>query len=198
MQNPSRFDSMIRRIGDFPVPGVTFYDVTPLLSDGEAFREAVSALTDPFLNARIQKVVGAEARGFFVAPAIAHELRAGFVPIPKSGKLPFRTRRHQESLADTEGVVNSQNFVPGGATTYVKPYDFELHSDAIREGENVLVVGHLLAKGGTAAACCRLVESSGGTVSGCAFLIELASLRGAERLSPRNVFSLLRYGGHPS
>lgn len=198
MQNPSRFDSMIRRIGDFPVPGVTFYDVTPLLSDGEAFREAVSALTDPFRNARIQKVVGAEARGFFVAPAIAHELRAGFVPIRKPGKLPFRTRRHQEALADTEGVVNAQNFVPGGATTYVKPYDFELHSDAIREGENVLVVDDLLAKGGTAAACCRLVESSGGTVSGCAFLIELASLRGDERLSPRNVFSLLRYGGHPS
>jgi adenine phosphoribosyltransferase len=135
MQNPSRFDSTIRRIGDFPVPGVTFYDVTPLLSDWEAFREAVSALTDPFRNARIQKVVGAEARGFFVAPAIAHKLRAGFVPIRKPGKLPFRTRRHQEGLADTEGVVNAQNFVPGGATTYVKPYDFELHSDAIREGE---------------------------------------------------------------
>ena len=164
----------IRSIPDFPKPGILFRDITPLLAAPAAFRLAVVEMANPFRRDKIDVVAAAEARGFIFAAPVALELNASLVPIRKPGKLPYSTQ----------------------ALTYDLEYGsdtLEIHTDAIAPGSKVLVVDDLLATGGTVEACCRLVEKAGGIVVGCAFLIELADLKGADRIAQYKTISLVRY-----
>ena len=164
----------IRDIPDFPKPGIVFKDITPLFLDAGALREVVDALVAYGRERDAQYVVSAEARGFVLGAAVAVELGAGFILARKPGKLP-------RSVASVE---------------YALEYgvdSLEVHADAIPAGSRVLVHDDLLATGGTASALCRLVERAGGTVAGCAFVIELAFLRGRAQLEGYDVASLLRY-----
>jgi len=167
---------LIRNVADFPKKGIVFRDITTLLKDGPALREAVRALAAPFARERIEVVVGAEARGFILGAAVACELGAGFVPVRKPGKLPAET-------------VEETYQLEYGTDTLA------MHRDAIGAGTRVLMVDDLLATGGTMAACCRMVQSLGGEIAGCAFLIELSFLGGRERLSPYRIISLVDYEG---
>jgi adenine phosphoribosyltransferase len=174
-----QFDSsilanLVRDIEDFPKPGVTFKDITPLLANPEAFSSAVDAIVVSFGRGQIDKVVGIEARGFIIAAPVAYHFNAGFVPLRKAGKLPYDT------------LSQSYDLEYGSET-------LELHSDAISSDDRVLIVDDVLATGGTAAAACELVERTGATVSGLAFIIELSFLEGAKRISDYNYTSLLTY-----
>jgi adenine phosphoribosyltransferase len=164
----------IRNVPDFPKPGILFRDITPLLSNPAAFRRAVVDMANPFRTAKIDVVAAAEARGFIFAAPVALELNAALVPIRKPGKLPYRT---QSLTYDLEY----------GSDT------LQIHTDAIAPGAKVLVVDDLLATGGTIEACCRLVEKSGGIVTGCSFLIELADMKGAERIAQYKTISLIKF-----
>src|SRR5438094_8421466 len=166
--------SLIRDIPDFPRPGIGFKDITPVLADADALATSVQGLAEHARPLRIECVVAAEARGFLLGPALALELRAGFVLARKPGKLPYET-------------VSSEYLLEYGAG------ELELHTDAVRDGTRVLVHDDLLATGGTAAALCELVEQLGGEVVGCGFLIELTFLDGRKRLEPREVHALLSY-----
>ncbi len=166
--------SHIRSIRDFPTPGIVFRDITTLCKDPEALEAAVDALTEPFLDDRIDKVLAAEARGFIFGGAVACRLDAGFVPVRKPGKLP------------ADALERTYELEYGTDTVTV-------HKDAIEMGERVLVLDDLLATGGTARACCELVEELGGLVAACAFLIELSFLPGREKLSDYKVISLIDY-----
>jgi adenine phosphoribosyltransferase len=165
---------LIRDVPDFPKPGILFKDITPPLADPAGLSLAVEYLTQPFRQERIHKVVGAESRGFIFGTAVARNLSAGFVPIRKPGKLPSATISADYALE--YGVDR-----------------LEIHQDAIVPGENVLMVDDLLATGGTIAACCRLVEALGGRIVGVAFLIELAFLRGRQKIDRYRVHSVLSY-----
>ena len=167
-------ESYIRSIPDFPKQGIVFRDITPLLSSPEGLDAAVGALTRAARELRPDVVIGAEARGFLLGPALARELVAGFVPARKPGKLPHDT-------------VSADYSLEYGADA------LELHADAIGQGARVLVHDDLLATGGTARALCRLVEQLGGQVVGCAFLIELAFLGGRAALAPHDVHALISY-----
>ena len=166
--------SYIREIPDFPKPGILFRDITPLMASPEGFRTAVDGLAAYGREVGARLVIGAEARGFLLGPAIANELDAGFVLARKPGKLPYET-------------VTAEYQLEYGTDR------LELHTDAIAPGTRVLVHDDLLATGGTAQALCSLVEQLGGTVAGCGFLIELTDLRGRERVAPRDVHALLAY-----
>ena len=164
----------IRDIPGFPKPGVVFKDITPLMADAAALDAAVVALADLARPLRPHVVIGAEARGFLLGPALARELGAGFVLARKPGKLPHET-------------VSAEYALEYGTDT------LELHSDAVAAGARVLVHDDLLATGGTARALCELVETVGGTVVGCGFLIELAFLGGREQLAGYDVEALITY-----
>lgn len=164
----------IRDIPDFPKPGIVFKDITPLLADPDALDAAVGALADWARPLEIDVVIGAEARGFLLGPALARELGAGFVLARKPGKLPHDTIRAEYEL---EYGTDS----------------LELHTDAVSRGHRVLVHDDLLATGGTAAALISLVEQAGGVVAGCGFLVELAFLPGREQLGDAAVHALVRY-----
>lgn len=172
--NDLKLSDYIRSIPDFPKPGILFRDITPLLTAPAAFRRAVVDMANPFRTAKIDVVAAAEARGFIFAAPVALELNASLVPIRKPGKLPFET---QSMTYDLEY----------GSDT------LEIHADAIPAGSKVLVVDDLLATGGTVEACCRLVEKVGGVVAGCAFLIELADLKGRQRIGRYDTVSLIQY-----
>jgi adenine phosphoribosyltransferase len=164
----------IREIPDFPKPGIVFRDITPLLASPLAFQSAIDQLADHFRDRHIDVVAAAEARGFLFAAPLALELKVGFVPIRKPGKLPFETHSfHYELEYGTDTL--------------------QIHVDGIAPGQDVLLVDDLLATGGTIDACCRLVEKAQARVVACAFLIELTRLRGAVRLTPHEVFSLIQY-----
>jgi adenine phosphoribosyltransferase len=163
----------IRAIPDFPKPGVLFRDITPLLQDPVAFRQAVREMGDRVRDLKVDLVAAAEARGFLFAAPLAIELQAGLVPIRKHGKLPYKTIAHTYDLEYGSDTL-------------------EIHVDAIRPGANVLVVDDLLATGGTVDACCRLVEMAGGNVVGCMFLVELAAFGGVEKVRRYNTISLIR------
>ncbi len=165
---------LIRDVPDFPKKGIVFKDITPLFQNPKGLRETVESIADHYRNKDIDVVVGAEARGFILAPAIALNLGAGFVPIRKPGKLPYEKVRMSYALEYGTDTL-------------------EIHKDAIKKGQQVLIVDDLLATGGTMAACCKLVESLGGNVVGCAFLIELTFLNGKRALDKYDIFSLLKY-----
>jgi adenine phosphoribosyltransferase len=164
----------IREIPDFPKPGIGFKDVTTLLADPEALDAAVRGLADHARTLQPDVVIGAEARGFLLGPALARELGCGFVLARKPGKLPHDTLRAEYLLEYGTDAL-------------------EVHTDAVTHGARVLVHDDLHATGGTAAALCSLVEQSGGVVAGCAFLIELAFLDGRSALAPHQVHALVRY-----
>ena len=164
----------IRDIPDFPKPGILFKDITPLLADPDAFRAAIDALAERYRRQPVDAVAAVEARGFLFAAPLALVLHKPLVPLRKPGKLPF----HTHSL--------SYDLEYGSAELHV-------HTDGVVAGARVLLVDDLLATGGTMRAGCQLVEKAGGTVAGCAFLVELGFLGGREKLKPREVFSLIRY-----
>jgi adenine phosphoribosyltransferase len=168
------FKSRIREVPDFPKPGINFYDITTLLRDPEGFKGAIEALSAPFVGAGIDIVVGIESRGFILGGAVADRLGSGFCPIRKPGKLPAKTLRESFSLEyGTDSI--------------------EIHTDAIRAGQRVLVVDDVLATGGTARAAASLVKNLGGTLHGLAFLIELDFLNGRDKLAGEQVTSVLHY-----
>ena len=166
--------SKIRHVPDFPKPGILFYDITTLLQDPDGLRAAIDSLALPFRDQGIDIVVGIESRGFIFGAAVADRISAGFTPVRKPGKLPSRTVR----------------------ATYALEYgtdSLEMHDDAIRGGQRVLIVDDLLATGGTAGATTELVKRLGGEVHALAFLIELVALKGRERLAGERVHTVLKY-----
>lgn len=170
----SELAACIRDVPDFPKKGIVFKDITPLLRNGSAFRQAVEQLADQVKDLRVDAVVGMESRGFIFAAPLAYLLGVGFVPVRKLGRLPGRTTNIEYQL---EYGTNS----------------LELHVDALERGNTVLVVDDLLATGGTVAATIELVERLGATVAATAFLVELTFLKGRERLQGRRVISLVKY-----
>lgn len=169
----------IRSIPDYPKPGIVFRDITTLLGDARAFRRAVDELVHPFAGGRIDKVAGIEARGFILGGAVAHQLSAGFVPIRKKGKLPHETVRIAYSL---EYGVD----------------EMEIHTDAIGQGQRVILIDDLIATGGTAVAATQLLRQIGAEIVAACFVIDLPDLGGAEKL--RNlgveVRTLMSFEGH--
>jgi adenine phosphoribosyltransferase len=165
---------LIREVPDFPKPGINFYDITTLLKDKRGFGETIQALGDHYRGKPIDVVVGIEARGYFFAPAIAHALNAGFVPVRKPKKLPHKVRSVEYELEYGSDIL-------------------EMHADAIEPGQSVLIIDDVLATGGTASAVARLVELCQGQVAGLGFVIELTFLNGRKKLAGRDIFSLLQY-----
>jgi adenine phosphoribosyltransferase len=170
----AKLKSVIRDVPDFPKPGILFKDITPILGDPGLLQETVEALAAPFRPDRISRVLGIESRGFIFAPLLAMALGVGFVPARKPGKLPWKTVREEYALEYGTDAL-------------------EIHRDALKAGERVLVVDDLLATGGTATAAARLVEKLGGTVAGAAFVIELEFLGGRLKLPISKVHSLVRF-----
>jgi adenine phosphoribosyltransferase len=164
----------IRDIPNFPKPGITFKDITPLLKDPRALRHAIDAMAERFEGLQLDYVVGIESRGFIFGAALAYKLELGFLPIRKPGKLPYVTERIDYTLEYGSGAL-------------------EIHQDALAHGERVLLIDDLLATGGTAFATRALVERLGGQVAACGFVVELSELGGRERLPGLNVQALLSY-----
>lgn len=167
------FKEKIRSIKDYPKEGITFRDITILLKDGEAFREAIDAMKDLVKDEAIDKVVGIEARGFILGAPLAYDLGVGFVPIRKPGKLPADTHSAEYELEYGSDTV-------------------EMHVDAIEKGEKVLIVDDLLATGGTGSAAVEICKSAGADVIGCLVLIELDGLNGRDKM-PVPVYSLMEF-----
>ncbi len=165
---------LIREVPDFPKPGINFYDITTLLKDKRGFRETIDALQNHYRNVPIDVVVGIEARGYFFAPAMAHALGAGFVPVRKPKKLPHTVRSVEYELEYGTDQL-------------------EIHADAIEPGQNVLIIDDVLATGGTASAVARLVQQLEGKIAGLGFVIELTFLNGRQKLDGHDVFALLQY-----
>jgi adenine phosphoribosyltransferase len=162
-RDPAWLANYLRDVPDFPEPGIVFKDLTPLLADVDAFRYTVDAIADHAAGLTVDKVVGIEARGFIFAAAVAYRLGAGFVPVRKPGKLPWKT------------VTETYELEYGTDS-------LDVHGDAITAGETVYVVDDVLATGGTAAAACRLVDRLGGAIAGLAFVVELGFLEGRAKL----------------
>lgn len=164
----------IRPIPDFPKPGILFRDITPLLAAGAALADAIARLAEPWRDARLDAVAAVEARGFLFATPLALELGVGVIPVRKPGKLPADTIAHEYELEYGRDRL-------------------EMHRGVLPAGARMLVVDDVLATGGTAAACVRLVEAAGGQVAGAAFLVEIAPLGGRGRLAPHRVESVVVY-----
>ena len=164
---------LIRDVPDFPKPGITYKDITPLLQCPAGLSLAVEYLTQPFRKSRVDIVAGAESRGFIFGTAVARNLSSGFVPIRKPGKLPWRISSVEYSLEYGSDSL-------------------EIHQDGVAEGDGVIIVDDLLATGGSMAAACDLIEGIGGRVIGCLVLVELAFLGGRERLAGRSFESIIR------
>ena len=165
---------LVRDIVDYPEPGVTFRDITPLLGNGPAFASTIDHLHQHFEDADVDRIVGIESRGFIFASALAYRTGAAFVPIRKAGKLPWAVAREEYDLEYGTDKL-------------------EIHRDAIHPGERILIIDDVLATGGTASATTKLVETLGGTVAGLGFVIELDELGGRSRLGERAITSLLHY-----
>jgi adenine phosphoribosyltransferase len=166
--------SYVRNIPDWPKKNIIFRDITPLLADNKAFSFVLEKLCADFKNKKIDYVAAIEARGFIFGSAAANKLNAGFIPIRKKGKLPYRTK----------------------SVTYDLEYGtdtLEIHQDAIKKGANVLMVDDLLATGGTMNAACELIENIGGKIAGVSFVIELLDLKGREKLKDYKVKSLITF-----
>jgi adenine phosphoribosyltransferase len=169
-----RLRELIRDIPDFPRSGVSFKDITPLLADPPALAETVRAMTEPFRDMRVGKVIGIEARGFIIAAPVAVALGAGFVPVRKKGKLPWKVHAESYELEYGTDVL-------------------EVHVDAIGPGDRILIVDDVLATGGTAAAVARMVDHMGAEPVGYSFILELGFLGGRGRLGDLDAFSLVTY-----
>jgi adenine phosphoribosyltransferase len=166
--------ALIRNIPDFPVKGIQFKDITTMLKEGPAFNDAIAQLTTPFADQGIEIVAAIESRGFIFGAPAAFRLNAGFVPVRKLGKLPSQK-------------INESYTLEYGAET------LEMHTDAIKPGQKVLIVDDLIATGGSATAAIKLVERLGGKVVGLSFLIELKFLHGREKLSAYDIHSVVQY-----
>jgi adenine phosphoribosyltransferase len=172
--NMERVRSLIREVPDFPQQGIVFKDITPLLADEVAFSSVIDVIVVHFGRGTVDKVVGIEARGFILASPVAYHFGAGFVPVRKAGKLPWETEAESYELEyGTETL--------------------EIHRDAFRPGERVLIVDDVLATGGTAEATAALVERLGGKVVGIACLVELSFLKGREKIKEYDFFPLVTY-----
>ena len=165
---------LVRTVPDFPKPGILFYDITTLLKDKAGFAQLIDALAAYYIDKKIDLVLGIEARGFIFGPALAYRLNAGFVPVRKPKKLPAPTARVSYDLEYGTDAV-------------------EIHLDAIEPGQRVIIVDDLLATGGTMEATVKLVKQLGGDIAGLAFAVELDFLKGRERFTEYDVFSLLHY-----
>jgi len=165
---------LIREVPDFPKPGILFYDITTLLKDKSGFAQLIDALTVPYINSKVDLVLGIEARGFIFGPALAYRLNAGFVPVRKPKKLPAETVRWTYELEYGQDTL-------------------EIHRDAIKPGQRVIIVDDLLATGGTARATADLAKSLGGDICGLGFVVELDFLNGRKKLEGYDVTSLLHY-----
>jgi len=171
--------SKIRAIPDYPKPGIVFRDITTLLQDARGFRKTIDELVQAHAGVRIDKVAAIEARGFVLGGAVAHQLSVGFVPIRKKGKLPWKTVAQDYALEYGTDTV-------------------EMHIDAVKPGENILLVDDLIATGGTAEAAIKLVRRQGGEVIGCSFIIDLPELGGRTRIEAMGVkvLTLCAFAGH--
>src|SRR5678815_6124333 len=169
-----RLRAGVRDVPDFPKKGIIFKDITPLLSDHALFRASIDLFLERCRGKEIDKIVGIDARGFLFGSAVAYELGVGFVPIRKRGKLPYRTEIAKYSLEYGEAEV-------------------EMHTDAVRKGERIVLVDDLLATGGTSAAAAALIRNAGADLIEAQFLIELEFLEGRKRLEPTPVTSFLKY-----
>ena len=177
MESKDSVDSIadrIRDVPDFPKKGILFKDITPVLSDIDTLRASIKEMAAPFVDLRIDVVVGIESRGFIFGAPIADVLNCSFVPVRKPGKLPWKTESVSYELEYGTDAL-------------------EIHKDAIIEGQNVLIVDDLLATGGTAEATCKLVSKLGGNIKGLSVLIELEDLNGRKKLNQYNVHSLVKY-----
>ena len=177
MESKNSVDSIagrIRDVPDFPKKGILFKDITPVLSDIDTLRASIKEMAAPFVDLRIDVVVGIESRGFIFGAPIADILNCSFVPVRKPGKLPWKTESVSYELEYGTDAL-------------------EIHKDAIAEGQSVLIVDDLLATGGTAEATCKLVSKLGGNIKGLSVLIELEDLNGRKRLNQYNVHSLVQY-----
>ena len=177
MESKDSVDSIadrIRDVPDFPKKGILFKDITPVLSDIDTLRASIKEMAAPFVNLRIDVVVGIESRGFIFGAPIADVLNCSFVPVRKPGKLPWEIESVSYELEYGTDAL-------------------EIHKDAITEGQNVLIVDDLLATGGTAEATCKLVSKLGGNIKGLSVLIELEDLNGRKKLNQYNVHSLVKY-----
>ena len=175
MSNAS-LEKSIRNIPDFPKPGILFRDVTTLIQNKSAFKKSIDLLAKKYKDKKIDKVVGVEARGFIFGAALAHKLGAGFVPVRKKGKLPYKTI----------------------STTYELEYGtdtLEIHRDAIAGGEKILIIDDLLATGGTVKAVVDLVKQLQGKIVGIGFIIELVDLHGRDKLKEYPLYSLIKFCG---
>ncbi len=164
----------IRHVPDFPKPGILFYDITTLLCDPQGFRDTVDALAAPYMGEDIDQVVGIESRGFILGAAVANALGCGFVPIRKPGKLPAATHKESYQLEYGSDAL-------------------EIHQDACKNNQRILIVDDVLATGGTARAAIDLARKAGGKIIGAAFLIELDFLKGRDKLAGEPVYSVLQY-----
>jgi adenine phosphoribosyltransferase len=171
---PAQLAALVRDIPDFPRPGVVFKDITPLLADHTAFASCIDALAGHWDGQSIDRVLGIEARGFILAAPVAYRFGAGFTPVRKAGKLPWKVEREEYALEYGTDLL-------------------EIHLDAVQPGERVLIIDDVLATGGTAAATIRLAERLGAEVVGLGFLIELGFLGGRSKLPSRETFSLIEY-----
>ncbi|MGD0649627.1 MAG: adenine phosphoribosyltransferase [Verrucomicrobiia bacterium] len=170
----NQLKAAVRDVPDFPIKGVLFKDITPILQDGKLFRQAVDAIADRHKGRKVDAVVGIDARGFIFAGAVAYKLGVGLVPVRKKGKLPYKT------------VVTSYTLEYGSETS-------EMHVDALKKGDNVIIVDDLLATGGTAMAAATLVNQLGGNIIEIDFLIELSFLKGRDCLKEYPVFAAITY-----
>jgi len=165
---------LIREVPDFPKPGILFYDITTLLKDKLGFAKLIDSLTEYYIDKDIDLVIGIEARGFIFGPALAYRLNAGFVPVRKPKKLPAETVKWTYDLEYGSDTL-------------------EIHKDAIKPGQKIIIVDDLLATGGTARATAELSKSLGGDICGLAFVVELDFLKGRDKLAGYDVYSLLHY-----
>ena len=174
MESRNSIADKIRDVPDFPKKGILFKDITPVLSDIDTLRTSIKKMAAPFVDLRIDVVVGIESRGFIFGAPVAEVLNCSFVPVRKPGKLPWKTESVSYELEYGTDAL-------------------EIHKDAITEGQSVLIVDDLLATGGTAEATCKLVSKLGGNIKGLSVLIELEDLNGRKRLNQYNVHSLVQY-----
>ena len=168
--------SKVRSIPDWPIKGVIFRDITTLLEDPRAFKAICSIFYNRYVDQKVDKIIGIDARGFLFGSVLAYELDVGFVPIRKKGKLPYKTISESYTLEYGEETI-------------------EIHEDAITRGDRVVIIDDLMATGGTIAASAALVEKLGGDILECAFVIELPDLKGREKLGNRNLFAIIEFEG---